>query len=112
MGRACRTTMPVKKNKHEVSWAEFLVYRADFACFDQDHNGVLDKLEVEQLLDRQLEGGAPTQAQVEQFLNEANMDGTRTVTLSEYIKAIVGGAWKIAGEDGEGWLLDAILAQA
>jgi len=87
---------------HFISSAQFDVYAADFAAFDKDGSGALEKAEVAQLLEKQL-GSKPDDAAVQTFLGELDTNEDGKVSLPEYLKHIFGSdAWAVDDKPSDG----------
>eukprot|EP00656_Telonema_subtile_P021697 TRINITY_DN2272_c0_g1_i1.p1 TRINITY_DN2272_c0_g1~~TRINITY_DN2272_c0_g1_i1.p1 ORF type:complete len:235 (+),score=63.34 TRINITY_DN2272_c0_g1_i1:142-846(+) len=69
------------------------VFKQDFAEFDLDSSGLIDRAEVPSLLQKQL-ARAPSEAEVQSTLEmfDTNQDGG--ISFEEYMDAVMGDAWK------------------
>ena len=60
----------------------------DFAALDTNHSGVLEKLEIPNLLAKQL-GRKPTEGEVAGFLASTDMNQDGVISLNEYIASVL-----------------------
>lgn len=60
----------------------------DFAVFDTNRSGVLEKCEIHRLLAQQLER-APTEGEITGFLASADTDQDGVISLNEYITTVL-----------------------
>ena len=72
-----------------ISRSIYAVFEADFASIDVDSSGALDKSEITRLLEKQ-HGTEPSTDAVEAFLTSLDTDSDGKISLSEYIRGLLG----------------------
>ena len=77
-----------------VSYAQYNVYLQDFNKIDADGDGLLDRSEIQSLIQAQL-GKRPTARQLTAVMKQIDIDENGTISFDEYLDWVLGKGWSV-----------------
>ena len=76
-------SMPATRDRDEYE------LREAFKCMDLDGNGFISKEELRNMISNTMQNGEITEAEVNEMMDEADVDGDNNIDFDEFVKILV-----------------------